>query len=72
MTISVSDRLGSKTTVSCYNTDTIKQLKEKIAKKLGARPEKIKLQKWNIVYQDHITIYDYDLSDGMNLEMYNY
>jgi len=36
----------------------------------GTKAEKIKLQKSNTVYKDHITLGDYEVSDGMGLEMY--
>lgn len=30
----------------------------------GTRPEKIRIQKWYTVYKDHITLSDYEISDG--------
>ena len=36
----------------------------------GTRPEKIKIQKWYTIYKDHITLSDYEIHDGMGLEMY--
>jgi len=36
---------------------------------LGTRPEKIRIQKWYTVYKDHITLEDYEIRDGMGLEM---
>ncbi len=50
--------------------DTIGDLKKLVAAQIGTRPEKIKLQKWYTVYKDHITLEDYEIHDGMNLEMY--
>lgn len=35
----------------------------------GTRPEKIRIQKWYTVYKDHITLEDYEIRDGMGLEM---
>lgn len=42
--------------VKCEPDDTIGDLKKLIAAQTGTRPEKLKLQKWNIVYRDHITL----------------
>ena len=50
--------------------DTIGDLKKLVAAQIGTRPEKIKIQKWYTVYKDHITLEDYEIHDGMNLEMY--
>lgn len=36
----------------------------------GTRPEKIRIQKWYNVYKDHITLADYEIHDGMGLELY--
>jgi len=36
----------------------------------GTRPEKIRIQKWYNVYKDHITLADYEVHDGMGLELY--
>jgi len=37
--------------------------------KLGTRPEKLRIQKWYTVYKDHITLEDYEIHDGMGLEL---
>ena len=31
--------------------------------------EKIKIQKWYTIYKDHITLEDYEIHDGMGLEL---
>lgn len=36
----------------------------------GTRPEKIRIQKWYNVFKDHITLADYEIHDGMGLELY--
>ena len=36
----------------------------------GTRPEKIRIQKWYTIYKDHITLADYEIHDGMGLELY--
>ena len=32
--------------------------------------EKIRIQKWYTVYKDHVTLEDYEIHDGMGLELY--
>lgn len=66
----VNDRLGRRVRVKCEPDDTIGDLKKLIAAQTGTRPDKIRLQKWNIVYKDHITLEDYEISDGTGLELF--
>ena len=70
MEVICNDRLGSKVRVKCMPEDTILQLKQLIAAHTGVRAEKIKLQKQYNIYKDHITLEDYEIKDGMALEMY--
>jgi ubiquitin-like protein 5 len=65
-----NDRLGKKVRVKCNSDDTIGDLKKLIAAQTGTRPEKIRLQKWTIIFKDHITLEDYELHDGANVELY--
>jgi ubiquitin-like protein 5 len=66
----LDDRLGKKVRVKCNEDDTIGDLKKLAAAQLGTRPEKLKIQKWYTVYKDHITLEDYEIHDGMGLELY--
>ncbi len=50
--------------------DTIGDLKKLVAAQTGTRPDKIRIQKWYTVYKDHITLEDYEIHDGMGLELY--
>ena len=50
--------------------DTIGDLKKLVAAQTGTRPEKIRIQKWYNIYKDHITLADYEIHDGMGLELY--
>jgi ubiquitin-like protein 5 len=68
--ITCNDRLGTKVRVKCEPSDTIGDLKKLIAAQTGTAYEKIVLKKWYIIYKDHITLDDYEIKDGMNLEMY--
>ncbi|KAJ3152270.1 hypothetical protein HDU89_001490 [Geranomyces variabilis] len=65
-----NDRLGKKVRVKCNPDDTVRDLKLLIAAQTGTKAEKIVLKKWYNIYKDHITLEDYEIHDGMNLEMY--
>ncbi|KAF9115034.1 Ubiquitin-like 5 [Mortierella sp. AM989] len=65
-----NDRLGKKVYVKCNGDDTIGDLKKLIAAQSGTNWEKIILKKWYNVYKDHITLDDYEIHDGMNIELY--
>ena len=67
--IVVNDRLGKKVRVKCSPNDTIGDLKKVIAAQTGTRPEKIRIQKYYTIYKDHITLADYEIHDGMGLEI---
>ena len=64
-----NDRLGTKTRVRIPLSSTIGDLKRLLAYQLGTRPERIILKKWYTIYKDHITLEDYEISDGMQLEL---
>ncbi|KAJ1504535.1 Ubiquitin-like 5 [Coelomomyces lativittatus] len=63
-----NDRLGKKVRVKCNPEDTIGDLKKLIAAQIGTKSEKIVVKKWYTVFKDHITLEDYEIHDGMNLE----
>ncbi|KAJ8254036.1 hypothetical protein COCON_G00206480 [Conger conger] len=65
-----NDRLGKKVRVKCNSEDCIKDLKKLIAAQTGTRWEKIVLKKWYTIFKDHVTLGDYEIHDGMNLELY--
>eukprot|EP00658_Telonema_sp_P-2_P032431 TRINITY_DN2401_c0_g2_i2.p1 TRINITY_DN2401_c0_g2~~TRINITY_DN2401_c0_g2_i2.p1 ORF type:complete len:147 (-),score=45.38 TRINITY_DN2401_c0_g2_i2:395-835(-) len=54
----------------CSEDDTIGDLKKLTAAQCGTRPEKIRIQKWYLIYKDSITLEDYEIHDGMGLELY--
>lgn len=66
----LNDRLGRKIRVKCNEEDTVGDLKLMVAAITGTRPERIRIQKWYTVYKDHITLADYEIHDGMGLELY--
>lgn len=68
--ITVNDRLGKKVRLLCNEDDTIGDIKKVIAYKTGTKAEKIILKKWYTIFKDHITLQDYEIGDGTNLELY--
>ena len=54
----------------CNPEDTVGDLKKLLAAQTGTRPEKLRIQKWYTVYKDHISLDDYEIHDGMGLELY--
>ncbi|SBS98544.1 ubiquitin-like modifier HUB1, putative [Plasmodium ovale curtisi] len=62
--------LGKKIRVKCNPDDTIGDLKKLVAAQTGTRADKIRIQKWYTIYKDHITLQDYEIKDGMSLELY--
>ncbi|MXQ82419.1 hypothetical protein E5288_WYG010901 [Bos mutus] len=65
-----NDRLGKKVNVKCNTDDTIGDLKKLIAAQTGTRWNKIVLKKWYTIFKDHMSLGDYEIHDGMNLELY--
>jgi len=61
---------GKKIRVKCNEDDTIGDLKKLVAAQTGTRAEKLRIQKWYNIYKDHITLEDYEIHDGMGLELY--
>ncbi|CAO1625433.1 unnamed protein product [Jaminaea pallidilutea] len=68
--ITANDRLGRKVRVKCSPEDTVGDLKLLIAAQTGTTASKISLKKAYTVFKDHITLADYEIHDGSNLEMY--
>ncbi|KAI7901268.1 ubiquitin-related domain-containing protein [Cokeromyces recurvatus] len=68
--IEVNDRLGKKARIKCSPNDLVGDFKKLVAAQIGTDPNKIVLKKWYKEFKDHITLADYELHDGMNLELY--
>lgn len=68
--ITVNDRLGKKVRILCNEDDTIGDIKKVIAVKTGTKADRIILKKWYTVFKDHITLEDYEIGNGTNLELY--
>ncbi|AWU77525.1 uncharacterized protein C5L36_0D02690 [Pichia kudriavzevii] len=65
-----NDRLGRKIAVKCLPEDTISDFKKVLALQIGTPAQKIVLKKGYLVFKDHITLQDYEINDGTNLELY--
>lgn len=68
--ISVNDRLGKKVRILCNEDDTIGDIKKVLAVKTGTKAERIILKRWYTIFKDHITLQDYEIGDGTNLDLY--
>ncbi|KAH9259698.1 hypothetical protein BASA81_002120 [Batrachochytrium salamandrivorans] len=68
--IFLNDRLGKKIKIECNSDDTVGDLKKMVALRTGSRPEKLRIQKWYVVFKDHIMLQDYEVVNGMSLELY--
>jgi len=66
----LNDRVSKKVRVKCNPDDTIEDLKAVASSMLGTRPDKLRLQKWNTVLKDHITLEDYEISNGTSIDLY--
>ncbi|KAH9975522.1 ubiquitin-related domain-containing protein [Lactifluus volemus] len=64
------DRLGRKIHVKCSPDDTVGDLKKLIAAQNGMDWRMISLKKWYTTFKDHITLADYEIKDGMSLELH--
>jgi ubiquitin-like protein 5 len=66
----LNDRLGKKVRVKVNSNDTVSDLKKLAAAQLGTRYEKIQLKKWYNIFKDHVRLDDYEIHDGMGIELY--
>lgn len=67
----LNDRLGKKVRVKCNEDDTVGDLKKLVALVTATnRPEKIRIQKGYTVFKDHISLEDYEIHDGVGLDLY--
>ncbi|CDK27034.1 unnamed protein product [Kuraishia capsulata CBS 1993] len=68
--VECNDRLGKRIKVKCLPEDTIGDFKKLLSLQIGTSHEKIILKKGYTVFKDHITLEDYEIHDGSNLELY--
>lgn len=62
--------MGKKVRVKCNQDDTIGVLKLLIAAQTGTKAEKVVLKKGYNIYKDQISLADYEIHDGMMMEMH--
>lgn len=55
--------------VKCLPDDTVGDFKKLLAAQIGTPAEKIVLKKGYTTFKDHITLADYEIHNGMNLEL---
>ncbi len=65
-----NDRLGRRIKLKCNEDDTIGDLKKLVAALTGTRAEKLRLQKTDNVFKDHITLQDYEIGHNFLFELY--
>ncbi|GMF60183.1 unnamed protein product [[Candida] boidinii] len=65
-----NDRLGKKIKVKCLPSDTIEDFKKVLSLQIGTDYTKLVLKKGYMIYKNHITLEDYEIHDGTNLELY--
>lgn len=65
----LDDRLGKKVRVKCNEDDTIGDLKKLAAAQLGTDWTRIVIKRYYTVYKDHITLEDYEIHDGISLDL---
>jgi ubiquitin-like protein 5 len=65
----VNDRISHKETIKCNEDEKIKDLKILIAYKIGTRPERIRLHLANRVLADEVTLADYEIHHGTQIDM---
>lgn len=68
--ITCNDLLSNKVRVKCNPDDKIGDVKKLIAFQTRTRWKKIVLKNGHQIYKDHVTLEDYQINDGHNLELY--
>ncbi|XP_027722363.1 ubiquitin-like protein 5 [Vombatus ursinus] len=62
--------LGKKVRVKCSTDDSEEDLKKLIVAQADTCWNKIVLKKRYTIFKDHVTLGDYEIHDGKNLELY--
>ncbi|XP_048220578.1 ubiquitin-like protein 5 [Perognathus longimembris pacificus] len=65
-----SDCLGNKVHIKCNTDDTIGDLKKLITAQTGTCWNKLVVKKWCIIFKEYVSLADYEIHDGMILELY--
>lgn len=68
--VHVNDRLGTKSAIPCLPSDTVGQFKLMIAARIGREAGQIMLRRQGErPFKDHITLEDYGVSNGVQLDL---
>lgn len=67
--VTVNDRIGKKEKIKCNSDDTIWTLKILISFKFGTSPQKIKLYLGNRVFNNKVTLEDYEIHHGTEINV---
>jgi len=68
--VTVNDRLGTKATIPCLPNDTVGDFKKLVAAQIGRQPHEIMLKRQGErPFKDHITLADYGVSNGVQLDL---
>lgn len=62
--------MGKKVRVKALEEDLVGDFKKLLAVQIGTAAGKIVLKKGNTTLKDHITLGDYEVHNGTNLELY--
>ncbi|XP_043836562.1 ubiquitin-like protein 5 [Dromiciops gliroides] len=62
--------LGKKVYVKCNTDNLMRDLKKLSVSQTGTCWNKIILKKCYTIFKDHMILWDYEIHDGMNLELY--
>ncbi|CAI2165938.1 2508_t:CDS:2 [Funneliformis geosporum] len=69
--VTCNDRLGKKVQVKCTPTDSVLEFKKLLAAHIGTPYNKIKLRYGGInSLNNKLTLDDYSISNGVNIELY--
>ncbi|MCJ1473723.1 hypothetical protein MMC13_002374 [Lambiella insularis] len=68
--VNVNDRLGTKASIPCLASDSIKLFKAQVAAQIGREPHEIMLKRQGErPFKDALTLEDYGVSNGVQLDL---
>ena len=70
MHVVVNDRLGRRYEIRCLRSDSIKELKEQVARRSGTPAERILLKRQGMrAFKNELTLEEYEIGDGAALDL---
>ncbi|MCJ1412243.1 hypothetical protein MMC19_006336 [Ptychographa xylographoides] len=68
--VNVNDRLGTKASIPCLASDSVKLFKAQVAAQIGRQPHEIMLKRQGErPFKDALTLEDYGVSNGVQLDL---